>query len=121
LFAEEMQFRLAGLKKFSGPLFAVEGVIWAGVILSGGGILLIWPALASFASAAALIRFPANNYTSALIRATSLYGIVVGLYQVYVASTILSGGFTTFATISIALFSVVIVLYVVLLFLTRKE
>jgi hypothetical protein len=119
--AGEMRLRLEGAKKFSGPLFVVEGAIWVGVILLGSGFLLLWPALASFASGAALIRFTSSHYTGVLVKASSLYGIVVALYQIYVASALLSSSFVTFASISIALFSAVVVLYVVLLFISGRS
>jgi len=70
-------------------LFLVEGAFWVGMILTGSGLLLGWAAITSFASGAALLGAPSNQFTRPLAGASALLGLTLTIYQVYAAGTTL--------------------------------
>jgi len=97
-------------------LFFVTGVFWAGIIATGGGALLGWAVLSCFASGIFLVMWASNWVTRPLASASSLFGVALTLYQLFVALTALGNGTSTFAIVSVPLFAVFTAIYVYLFY-----
>lgn len=103
-------------------LYLVAGVFWVGVLVAGGGDLLFWAALTCFVSGLVLYQWATSWIATPLTTATALFGLTLTLYQVYVALTLIGSGLDSAALISGALFGVLTVIYLYLLFTaTRKK
>lgn len=100
--------------KVSSALFAVGGLVWVGVAASGSGILLFWPALASFVSALALATFSASRVTRPLAVASAVFGLTEAVYQLIFSVSLAQTYMAALTTNSLALFLAVAVLYLVL-------
>jgi hypothetical protein len=104
------------VKKYLAYLFILLGLVWVGVIVSGAANILLWPALTSILSGVLLLVRPEGNFSTALSRASALYGVLLAGYQAYVAIPLLGSVFSTFAASSFASFGVVTVVYLALLY-----
>jgi hypothetical protein len=102
-------------------LFIISGIIWIGMILDGSGILLFWPALTGLVSGILLIYTPSGRITSATIVASSLFGLVISIYQLYFATALIFTKFGSLATYSVGVFSAFTLLYLFLLFSSLKR
>lgn len=102
-------------------LFFATGVFWAGILATGGGVLLAWAALTCFASGAFLIVWSSNWVTRPLNVATALFGLVLTVYQVYLSLTIVGTGLGSLAAYSSAAFALFTIVYVYLLFTSLAE
>ena len=111
---------MSASSKLSPALFIVAGVVWAGVIIDGSGLLLSWPAAASFLSAIAIVVRPASKTTTPLAGASAFFGLIIALYQLSVAVGLSGSPLGGIATYSIAVFAGFTVLYLVLLYLTLR-
>lgn len=99
----------------------MAGVAWVGVIIEGSGLLLFWPAAASFLSALAIVVRPENRTTTPLAGASAFFGLVIALYQLSVAVSLSGTPLGEVASYSIAVFAAFTVLYLVLLYLTLRN
>ena len=97
-------------------LFFVTGVFWAGIIASGGGVLLAWAVLTCFVSGAFLVMWSASWITKPLVASSSLFGLVLTVYQLYVGLTVLGTGLPSVALVSVPLFVVFTLVYLYLLY-----
>ncbi len=97
-------------------LFFVAGVAWAGIVAAGGGVVLVWAALACFASGALLVMWASSWLTKPVVAASSVFGVIVALYQVYVGLTVVGGAVQSLAFVSVPLFLVLTVLYLYLFY-----
>jgi len=104
------------VKKYLAYIFIVLGIVWVGIILAGGALLLLWPAVTSIVSGALLLLRPERKFSRALAKASALYGVLLAGYQAYVAAPLLGSFFSTFATYSVASFAVIALLYLALLY-----
>jgi hypothetical protein len=102
-------------------LYFVAGVFWIGVIVTGGGLLLFWAALSCLLSGAFLLAWASSWVTRPLITASALFGLVLTVYQLYVALTLVGTGLDPVAEITGALFGVLTVVYLYLLFMGRGK
>ena len=87
-------------------LFFVTGIFWAGIIVTGGGLLLGWAILSCFVSGILLMMWTSNWITRPLVAASCLFGVVLTAYQLYVGLTGLTSGLPSVAIISVPLFLV---------------
>jgi len=87
-------------------LFLVEGVFWLGVVVTGGGVLLLFAALAFVVSGVLLVWMPKGRATRPLAGASALFGLTLTVYQVYEASTLFGTGLSTIGLSSGAIFGV---------------
>lgn len=99
----------------------MAGVAWLGVIIEGSGFLLFWPAAASFLSAIAIVVRPVNRTTTPLAGASSFFGLIIALYQLSVAVSLIGTSLGEVANYSIAVFAGFTVLYLALLYLTLRN
>jgi hypothetical protein len=97
----------AAVRKYGAYIFLLMGLIWAILAFLGGSSLLLWPTLTSLASGAFLIVKPKHKFTSALSKASALYGLLLAAYQAYVAIPLIGTLFTTIAAYSVASFSLI--------------
>ena len=104
------------VKKYLAYIFIVLGIVWVAIILTGGALLLLWPALTSIVSGALLLLRPERKFSRALAKASALYGVLLAGYQAYVAAPLLGSLFSTFATYSVASFAAIALLYLALLY-----
>lgn len=95
------------VRKYSAYIFVAMGLVWAILSFVGGSSLLLWPTLTALASGALLIVRPQHRFTSALSKASALYGLVLAVYQAYVAVPLLGTLFTSIATYSVASFALI--------------
>ncbi len=103
-------------------LYFVAGVFWIGVIATGGGLLLFWAALSCLASGVFLVAWASSWVTRPLASATAAFGLVLTVYQLYVALTLVGTGLDPVAEITGGLFGVLTVVYLYLLFMgVRKK
>lgn len=99
----------------------MAGVAWVGVIIEGSGLLLFWPAAASFLSAIAMVVRPTSRTTTPLAGASSFFGLIIALYQLSVAVSLSGTPIGEVANYSIAVLAGFTVLYLVLLYLTFRN
>jgi len=104
------------VKKYLAYIFIVLGIVWVGIILAGGALLLLWPAVTSILSGVLLFFRPERKFSRALAKASALYGVLLAGYQAYVAAPLLGSLFSTFATYSVASFAAIALLYLALLY-----
>jgi hypothetical protein len=97
-------------------LFFVTGVFWAGIIVDGGGSLLVWAILTCFASGAFLMLWATSWFTRPLVAASALFGVVLTIYQLYLALVTLGSGLPGLAIVSAPLFAVFTVIYLYLFY-----
>ena len=109
------------LARAPGILFFVTGVFWAGVVVTGGGVLLGWAALSCFASGALLVMRATSWVTRPLVAASSLFGVVLTIYQLYVGVSALGGGVSSVGIVSVPLFLIFTVVYLYLIYTVLSE
>lgn len=102
-------------------LYFVAGVFWVGVLIAGGGGLLYWPALTCFVSGIVLYLWSSSWVTRPLIYATTLFGLVLTVYQLFVAATLIGTGLDPIAGITGAVFAVLTVIYLYLLLFGNRR
>jgi hypothetical protein len=87
-------------------LFIVEGVFWLAVVALGGGILLVFAAVAAMLSGVLLATRPALWLTKPLAGASALFALVLALYQVYEAATLVGSNLNNVGLTSGVVFGV---------------
>jgi hypothetical protein len=87
-------------------LFFVEGAFWVGIVATGGGPLLLLVALACILSGLMLVAMPSNWATRPLAGATALFGLILAVYQLYVAASLIGSNLNTLGVSSGAIFGV---------------
>ncbi len=97
-------------------LFFVTGAFWAGIIVLGGGSLLAWAVLTCIASGAFLLLLAKSWFTRPLVAASALFGVVLTLYQLYLALVVLASPLPGLAIVSAPLFAVFTVIYLYLFY-----
>ena len=102
-------------------LFFVTGLFWAGIIVTGGGVLLGWAVLSCFASGAMLMMRASSWVTRPLVAASALFGVVLTAYQLYVGATSLGTGVSSVGLVSVPLFLVFTIVYLYLLYAETKR
>ncbi len=95
-------------------LFIVEGAFWLSILATGGGGLLVFPALAGILSGVLLLATPSNWATRPLAGASALFALALTLYQVYVAATLVGSSLSGVGLTSVAIFGVFAVVSVYL-------
>ncbi len=118
----EVSSPAGSVRKYIPYIFIAMGLVWAIVALLGTTFLLLWPTLTSLATGALLIVRPVHRFTSALSKASALYGLALAAYQAYVAVPLLGTVFTTIAAYSFVSFTLIAVVNLVLLYAgSRRE
>lgn len=102
-------------------LYFVAGVFWVVVLVAGGGSLLFWPALTCFVSGIMLYAWSSSWITRPLVYATALFGLVLTVYQLYVALTLIGTGLDPIAAITGAIFAVLTAIYLYLLLFGNRR
>jgi hypothetical protein len=109
-----------GLTQLAPPiLFFVAAAAWAAIVLLGGGVYLAWAALTSLLSGVLLVAAPSNRATFPLVVASSVFGGVLTLYQLYVGLTLIGSILNTVAIYSTVPFALFTVLYGYILLFAR--
>ena len=94
--------------------FVGAGVLWLVLALYEWSALLLWPVIALVAAGAMLRLLPGERLTWAWAVSAAVLGMVVALYQVYLALPLLQSAFSTVAGASLAVFAVFAAAHVVL-------
>ena len=100
-------------------LFFVAGIFWVGIIVTGGGLLLLWAALTCFLSGIFLFTWASSWVAKPLIKATSVFGLTLTVYQLYVGLSLFGTGLESVAAITAGLFAALTAIYLYLLFFAR--
>ena len=100
-------------------LFFVAAAFWIAMMALGGGVFLSWAALTSLLSGVFLLVWPNSRFTNPLVIASSIFGIIITLVQVYLGLTLVGTILGTVALYNTVPFAVVAALYVYLLFFTK--
>jgi len=95
-------------------LFFAEGALWVGMVATGSGPLLGLAALSCILSGVFLLAMPSNWVSRPLAGASALFGLVLTVYQGYLASTLLGSNLSNLGTYSLAVFAVFSLVYVYL-------
>jgi hypothetical protein len=97
-------------------IFIAAGLFWALiVVLQQGDPLLIWPSLASFASAGLILAKRSVEITRRVALAAALYNLTIFLYQAYSAFTLVNSTFGSFATLAAVSYLVGTVIFLFLM------
>ena len=112
---------LSGMLRNNLPyLFVVVGAVWLGFVVVTGSTLLLWPVLACVISGVLLRIAPLSNFTAAWVGASALMGLVLSVYQAYVATALVTGRLAEIAWISLAAFVIFGVVHLYLLAASRS-
>jgi hypothetical protein len=95
-------------------LFFAEGALWVGMVVTGSGPLLGLAALSCILSGVFLLAVPSNWVSRPLAGASALFGLVLTVYQGYLASTLFGSNLSNLGTYSLAVFAVFSLVYVYL-------
>ena len=95
-------------------LFFTEAALWVGMVATGAGPLLGLAALSCILSGVFLLAMPSNWLSRPLAGASALFGLVLTVYQGYLASTLLGSNLSNLGTYSLAVFAVFSLVYVYL-------
>ena len=95
-------------------LFFAGGALWVGMVATGAGPLLGLAALSCILSGVFLLAMPSNWVSRPLAGASALFGLVLTVYQGYLASTLLGSNLSNLGTYSLAVFAVFSLVYVYL-------
>ena len=87
-------------------LFFAEGAFWVIVVATGGGPLLLFAALACVLSGVFLLSMPSHWVTRPLAGASALFALLLAIYQVYEATTLVSSNLSSVGIDSGAVFGV---------------
>ena len=101
-------------------LFFVATVVWAGVTATSSQPVLVLPALVCAITAVSFFITRAKSLRRPLGAASSLLGLVISLFQVYLGIMLVGTQLATLALYSLAVFAGIVVLQVVLLYATLK-
>jgi len=96
-------------------VFIAVGAVWFALALATGSRLLLWPVLACVIGGVLLMTAPLANLTGAWVGASALMGLILSAYQVYVASTLLTGQLAEIAWLSLVAFVIFALVHLYLL------
>jgi hypothetical protein len=108
------------LGKISPVLFLFVGAIWLAAMVSSGELVLVWPAAASILSGISLLLVAARQLRRPLGVASSLFGTIIALFQLYLSSALVGTALGSLAAYSLATFAALIVLQLILLYSAAK-
>jgi hypothetical protein len=113
---------LAGKMSANLPyLFVAVGVVWLALAVFTWSPLLLWPVVAFAAGGMLLRASPFSNLTAAWAGASSVMGLILSVYQVYVATSRLGGQLAEVAWTSLAAFAVFALVHLYLLVLSSAR
>jgi hypothetical protein len=90
--------------KRSELLFVIAGIAWTALSYISFTYLLLWPAAVCFLSTVFLYVAPYSRFSYSLAKASSIYGVMVSLFQIYYSSQILSSPLFLLGIESIGIF-----------------
>lgn len=108
------------LRANSAYAFLAVGVVWLGVAVAAGSVLMLWPVVACILSGAMLKSRPGLRFTWAWAVSSAVLGFLLAAYQVYAWAPFLSGAFSTVAGTSIAGFAVLAAVHLFLIYAGAK-
>ena len=88
--------------------------MWLVLALYEWSALLLWPVAALAVGGAMLRLLPGERITWAWAMSAAVLGMVVALYQVYLAVPLIGSAFSTVAGVSLAVFAVFAAAHIVL-------
>ena len=87
-------------------IFLIVGVFWAGLVATGGPVLLLLATIVFVLSGILLIVIPSRWFTRPLAGATALLGLTLTAWQVYQAATLLGSTLNGVGATSAGIFAV---------------
>jgi len=109
-----MSSALGALRRNVRYAFLLMGVVWLAIAAYVGSLLLLWPVVALLVGGALLMTRPGWRLTWAWVISAAFLGMLLSLYQAYVAASLVTGAFATVAGGSLALFALLFVVHIVL-------
>jgi len=96
--------------------FLAVGVVWAAIAAEVGLALVLWPTLTCIVAGLLLKFLPSGRLTWSWSNSAAVLGLVLCVYQAYVAVPFVSGAFSMVATETLAAFAVFAFVHLVLLY-----
>ena len=107
---------MGAVRANSAYAFFAVGVFWLAVAVLGGSPLVLWPVVACVFGGVLLKVWPGRRLTWAWAVSTVGMGLLLAAYQVYAWLPYLGGTFSSVASEAAAVFAVLAVLQVVLVY-----
>ena len=92
------------------------GLIWLAIAVYVGSLLLLWPVAALVGGGALLTFRPGERLTWAWAVSAAVLGLILALYQTYVAAPLVAGAFATLAGASVVVFGILSIGHLVLVY-----
>ena len=115
-----MLFLLGPLRANAAYAFLAVGVIWLGVALLAGSLLLLWPVVACLVGGVLLRARPGKRLTWAWVIATAVFGFLLSAYRAFTWAPFFGGAFTSVAAGGAAAFAVLAFLHLCLFYAGLK-
>ena len=115
-----LQLERKMLTRISIVLFPVVGVIWIAATFSSRELVLLWPAIAFILSGISLLVGAARQVRRPLGVASSLFGLVIALFQLSLSTSLIGTALGGLAAYSVVIFGLLMVLQTVLLYAATK-
>ncbi len=106
--------------RISPVLFLLVGAIWLAVTVVSSQSVLVWPGVTSILSGVSLLVASAKQLRRPLGIASSLSGLAVSLFQLYLAASLLGSALAGLVVYSLATFVPLVVLQLILLYSAAK-
>jgi hypothetical protein len=105
---------LGALRKNAAYAYVVVGVVWLAIAYYEQSALLLWPVAVMAAGGVLLKVRPGERLTWAWATSAAVLGLVLALYQAYVATTVLTEQASMMAEVSLPVFALFGVAHVLL-------
>ncbi len=108
------------MDRISPVLFLLVGAIWLAVTVTSSQSVLVWPGLTSILSGVSLFVASAKQFRRPLGIASSIFGLAISLFQVYLAASLLGSALAGLVVYSLATFLLLVVLQLILLYWSAR-
>ena len=92
------------------------GIVWAAIAIALGFAIVLWPALTCFVAGFLLKLQPVGRLTWPWATSSAVLGLLVSVYQAYIAVLFISGTFSLVAGETLAAFTVFALVHLILLY-----
>lgn len=96
---------LSGLRKNAAYAYIAVGLVWLAIAYYEQSALLLWPVVAMVVGGVLLKVRPGKRLTWAWVVSAAVLGLVLALYQAYVAAPLVVGQTSMIAEVSLSVFA----------------